>query len=150
MARIIRLPNEKDLPPGTVRDFAILLHYLYRRAHRPALREISDAIRRDDDLNGTASPETVRRMLTGASVPAHWGTVEAVYLTLCYLARLDPYRHTVKHNNKSLPVAEHIEEAWHSALEDPDYFYAQSSYGGGYGGSSDGGFGPGSSDEPPF
>jgi hypothetical protein len=144
VARIIRLRDEKDLRPGTVRDFAILLHYLYRRAHRPPLRDISEAIRRKD-LKGTASPETIRRMLTGVSVPAQWATVEAVYLTLCDLALLEPYDHLVKHNNKSLPVAEHIEEAWHSALEDPDYFYDDNPWG-----RADGGFGTGTSDEPPF
>ena len=145
MAQIIRLPDEKDLPPGTVRDFVLLLFFLYRKAHRPALRDISDAIRKNEHLKGTASPETIRRMLRGTSVPVNWATVEAVYLTLCHLAVLDPDYFEVRLNDTSRTVNRHIEDAWHAALDDPDYFYADSPA------SADaGGFGDGGSDEPPF
>jgi hypothetical protein len=44
----------------------------YREAGRPTLREIGDVIAGRDDLAGTASKETIRRMLQGISVPAQW------------------------------------------------------------------------------
>ena len=160
MARIMRIPDEMDLPPGTVRDCATLLFYLYRKAHRPALRDISEAIRRDEDLKGTASPETIRRMLRGSSVPAHWATVEAVYLTLCDLAQLNPLRTEVEHNGETLSIRRHIENAWHPALDHPDWFWAESPASAdagrsGYGSSDESpwasdGLSMGTSDEPPF
>ena len=68
MARTMRMPSEADLPPGAVRDFVHLLFYFYRQAHRPKLREISDLIKKSD-LPGTASTETIRRMLPGTTFP---------------------------------------------------------------------------------
>jgi hypothetical protein len=56
VAQIIRMPNETDLPPGTVRDFAQEVFGLYREARRPTLRQVSEAIRKNDALTGTASP----------------------------------------------------------------------------------------------
>ena len=88
MARTMRMPSEADLPPGPVRDFVEILHWLYRKAHRPTLRYISEAIERSDS-QAAASPETIRRMLRGTTVPAQWKLVESVYLTLCDLAGMD-------------------------------------------------------------
>lgn len=123
MARTLRMPSETDLPPGTVRDFVELLFFFYRTAHRPTLREISDRIKRSE-LPGTASTETIRRMLRGTTVPAHWETVEAVLVVLSDLAgrssetRLDweDIRATRR---------EHLERTWHQALDKPDLYYTQ-------------------------
>lgn len=122
MSRTMRMPSEKALPPGSVRDFVELLFRLYRMAHRPALRTISEAIRRSDHLKGTASTETIRRMLRGTTVPANWSTVEAVYLTLCELAGWDSST-VVEFYGRQASVQSHIEKAWHEALDSPDERY---------------------------
>ena len=129
MARTMRFPSEAELPPGAVRDFAELLFFLYRRAHRPALREISAAIERSDH-KGTASTETIRRMLLGTTVPVRWAIVEAVYLTLCDLAGLDP--HSQRHWGEDWgTIRSFVENAWHEALDDPDQRYRRPASGDG-------------------
>jgi hypothetical protein len=104
-----------------VRDFAELLFGLYREAHRPALREISAAIERSDSKSA-ASPETIRRMLLGATVPVRWAIVEAVYLTLCELAGLDPHRQR-QWGEDIGTIRSIVENAWHEVLDDPDQGY---------------------------
>lgn len=89
MAKTLRMPSETELPPGPLRDFVELLWYFFRLAMRPTLREISLQIKGDTDLRGTASTETIRRMLRGATVPAHWETVEAVAAALGQMARIN-------------------------------------------------------------
>ena len=125
MARTMHPPSEMDLPPGPVRDFAELLFWLYRRAHRPALRDISERIRRNDDLHGTASPETIRRMLLGTTVPVKWAIVEAVYLTLCDLAEMDPFSKKVRLGEDVGSVRSFVEDAWHNVLDNPDQSFRQ-------------------------
>jgi hypothetical protein len=99
MARIIRMPSEQDLPPGPRRDFVEELHYHYRAAGRPQLRAVTERIAElDAKLNaeeqrvqsglGTASRETIRRMLRGLTVP-RWPAVYAVALALCELSGRD-------------------------------------------------------------
>jgi hypothetical protein len=120
--RIIRMPSEEELPKGTVRDFAWTLFWLYTRAHRPALRDISETIRKNDDLRGTASPETIRKMLRGTTVPANWATVDAVFTTLCDLAgRSSDWR--VDWDGVKKPVYRQVEDTWHRALDYPDWYY---------------------------
>lgn len=106
--------------------FAEVMFWLYRKAHRPALRDISEAIHRNTNLRGTASPETIRRMLRGTTVPAPWETVEAVYLTFCGLAELDPDDEIVYIEGTGKTVQDHVEDAWHEALDNPDKLYRQS------------------------
>jgi hypothetical protein len=132
MARTMHLPSEGELPAGPVRDFAELLFGLYRKAHRPALRDVSEAIRRNDDLHGTASPETIRRMLLGTTVPVRWAIVEAVYLTLCDLAGLDPGDAGLDTDNQDPwgadpppSVSSLVEAAWHKVLDDPHQSFRQ-------------------------
>jgi hypothetical protein len=73
-----------------------------------------------------ASAETIRRILRGTTVPAHWETVEAVYLTLCDLAELDPdddvYLDALDERAK---IRRHVEETWHEALDNPNHRYRQ-------------------------
>jgi hypothetical protein len=122
MARTLRMPDEAELPDGTIRDFVDLLFFFYKEAHRPTLREISERIRQSGHP-GTASTETIRRMLRGTTVPANWETVEAVLVILSDLAGRDPngkltYEHT--HGTRR----SHLERLWHEALDYPDFHRA--------------------------
>lgn len=124
MARVLRMPTTEDLPPGTVRDFVELLFAIYRAAHRPTLREISSAAAKGDH-RGTASTETVRRMLRGDTVPAHWETVEAVVEALCALASWDadgPW----KYEGHTTSARKHALRYWHRALDEPEKYYVWS------------------------
>lgn len=118
MGQIIRMPTESELPDGAVRDFAQMLFYLYKTAHRPSLRQISKAIEDNHELPGTASPETIRRMLRGTAVPQRWETVEAVMLTLCDLGNRSPGER-VYFGEHRRSIASHIERLWHQALDFP-------------------------------
>ena len=117
MGQVLRMPTEAELPRGARRDFTEQLFSLYREARRPGLREISRAI--PDDSPGTASTETIRRMLRGKTVPVHWQTVNTVLTALCLLAGVDPdddvggdYRDQATHRQL-------VEAAWHRALDEP-------------------------------
>lgn len=122
MAKTLRMPSETDLRPGPVRDFVELLFYFYRLARRPTSREISDQIRKDSELPGTASTETIRRMLRGATVPAHWETVEAVAVALGQLARIDLDSKWEWDDVEGSPRKQ-VERLWHRALDEPDVVY---------------------------
>jgi hypothetical protein len=65
VARGVAMPDEAALPPGPRRDLTTEIHVLYRGAGKPSLREISTAIRRNDDLLATVSHEKVRDILWG-------------------------------------------------------------------------------------
>jgi len=69
MARSLRMPAPHVLQ-GLRREFVEKLFEYYRAAKRPMLREISGLIREDDELVGTASRETIRRMLLGEVIPS--------------------------------------------------------------------------------
>ncbi|SRR5713101_3288756 len=118
MARTLRMPSETELPRGPVRDFVAELFGLYREARRPTLRQISEAIRKRDDLAGTASTETVRRMLRGTTVPSHWPAVEAVLIVLCSIAGKDPDE-VLQYDESWASRKDTLESAWHRALDDP-------------------------------
>jgi hypothetical protein len=125
MPHAIRMPPENELPRGPVRDFVEQLFILFRAAERPTLREINEAILRRDDLRGTASTETIRRMLHG-SVPPHWTTVEAVMVALCGLADInpdapgtDPFQRRPSEEWGDSTWRERIEFCWHRALDAP-------------------------------
>lgn len=89
MPQVLRMPDEEELPPGAVRDFATFLFWRYREANRPTLRKISKFIE-DGDYSATVSTETIRRMLRGETVPARWEIVEAVFGAFCALAGANP------------------------------------------------------------
>ncbi len=118
------MPREADLPRGPVRDFVHILVWLYQKAHCPALREISDEIRKRSDLRGTASTETIRRMLIGTTVPRRWQIVEAVYLVLCDLAQRKP-GDLIEINDRYESIERHIEDAWQNALINPHLRYPE-------------------------
>jgi hypothetical protein len=121
MARTLRMPSEAELPDGAIRDFVKQVFALYREAHRPTLRQVSEAIRKNDNLTGTASAETVRRMLLGLTVPTHWPTVEAVLIALCDLAGINPDEVNDDYYRGDGPSRrEDLEQAWHRALDHPN------------------------------
>jgi hypothetical protein len=114
--RRIRMPTEHDLPRGPVRDFVELLFILLNAAHRPTLRQISEAIRDRGDRQGTVSHETIRRMLHG-SIPSQWLIVEAVMVALCDLARIDPDERRHSEEWGDYTWRERIESSWNRALD---------------------------------
>lgn len=72
---------------------------MYGQAGRPVLRVITKQAE-TMNLAGTASQETLRRVLKGLSVPERWETMYAVYAPLCELAGVDPdapYRWAVQY-----------------------------------------------------
>ncbi len=111
------MPSQSELPRGARRDFTEQLFSLYKEAHRPGLREISAAV--PDDSPGTASTETIRRMLRGKTVPVHWQTVDAVFTALCLLARVDPDEDIGDGFRGETTRRQLVEDAWHRALDDP-------------------------------
>ncbi|WP_194903739.1 hypothetical protein [Catenulispora rubra] len=78
-----------EMAPGPGRDFVEVLFALYDLALRPSARKIADKIK-EMAPRGTASYETVRRMLNGTIVNSSLTTVEAVVLALCDIAGCDP------------------------------------------------------------
>ena len=75
MARKIKIPSKEELRPGARRSFVDELFERYRDAHRPSLRQISDATKGLGPGSVHVSPETIRRMLNGTTVPGHWPIV---------------------------------------------------------------------------
>lgn len=118
MGRVLRMPSESELPRGARRNFTEDLFSLYKEARRPGLREISAAV--PDDSPGTASTETIRRILRGKTVPVHWQTVDAVFTALCLLAGVDPDE-DIGDNFETATRREVVERAWHQALDDPGH-----------------------------
>jgi hypothetical protein len=74
------------------------------------------------DCPGTASTETIRRMLRGDTIPARWETVEAVVQALCDLANWDSDG-AWKYDGLSMSAKRHAKRYWHRALDEPDHLY---------------------------
>jgi hypothetical protein len=86
---MMRMPSKEQLPNGPHRSFVEELFVHYREAGRPTLREIAKWINEHQEtlnLRGTASTETIRRILSGTVVPRTWLTVETILEALCGLA----------------------------------------------------------------
>ena len=115
----LRMPSERDLPPGPRRQFAGELFNLFRLARRPPLSEISERILNDEELTGTASRETIRRMLIGKTVPT-WDTAFAAFKVLCDMAGVDPSdRRWADNNSFDVPsYQEAFTSAWNDAIDD--------------------------------
>ena len=110
MSPIIRMPSESELPPGPMRVFVQVLFDLYKDARRPTLRQISQEVSRSD-VPGTASPEMIRRMLRGITVPSQWATVEAVVVALCHMGVTDPEYYL---------WWKELQDAWNEILDESD------------------------------
>jgi hypothetical protein len=85
VAKILRMPNTETLHKGARREFVEEFFLHYREAGRPTVRTVADWIRDNDSLSGTASAETVRRVLAGLTVSRNWATVEAILYAFCAL-----------------------------------------------------------------
>lgn len=117
----MQMPDKESLPEGPHRDFVELLFDYYRLARRPTLEKICNQVR-SKDRAGTASRETIRRMLRGVTVPPNWQTVEVVFIALCELAGV---AHDVKVKVYSDPEdgwivtdrRSQMEEVWHAAFD---------------------------------
>ncbi len=123
MARTVRMPPQNELPEGPRRKFVGELRRYYRAAGRPPLRQISRAIEGRADLKETtASQETIRRILTGKTLPTGWDRVYAVFFVLCEMGDIDPHadrwedRYDGEESN-----SEYLKRLWDTALEEePD------------------------------
>jgi hypothetical protein len=123
MAPVLRMPPESELADSPLRDFVELLFVFYRAARRPTLRQISKAIE-NADCAGTASTETVRRMLRGTTVPPNWETVNAVLEGLCALANWAPDGEWSYLGRQGSPRS-HLLRRWHRAIDESDTVYVQ-------------------------
>jgi len=147
MPRIVRMPTLQELPKGARRDFVEAIFSIYKEAQRPALRDISNEIERSDPA-ATASPETIRRMLRGTTVPS-WRIVNEVVLALCRMANVDPDAGGYDEPSRR----ELVESRWNDALDNPEPERVASS---GYSARaesdpwSDGSSAGGYPDQPPF
>lgn len=92
MARSIRMPSLEELPPGPQRRFMETLFRLWVDAGMPTMEKVSQAANAAPPQKGAASKETVRKMLTGKTVPHTWQNVEAVFVGLSKMAGVDPDR----------------------------------------------------------
>lgn len=93
---------------------------MYGQAGRPVLRAITAQAGRMD-LTGTASQETVRRVLKGSSIPERWDTMYAVYAPLCQLAGVNPdddYRWQVQYAVEGKNGTEYAVDTWKLAHSD--------------------------------
>ena len=88
------MPLRLSRPTDVAEDHQQLIDMLWRfymAANDPSMRKIAGVIAGmdDDQRNGTANPETIRRTLSAHTLP-QWQTVEVIFLALCELADVDP------------------------------------------------------------
>ena len=122
MPKIIRMPTTEVLAKGTDRRaFTEEMFYLYRLAGSPALREAEEWIKTQDpdDVRGTASVETIRRVLHG-HVPPRWRTVEAIVLAFCFFARVSPDRERYEDQNNydRYTLMDAAKQRWNDAIDE--------------------------------
>ena len=122
MPKHLAMPPTSVLPPGARRDYVECLFDYLKAAGRPTLQEISDRIAAHDDLPGTASKETVRRMLQGVTVP-RWPTAYSVFVVLCELAKVKPGEIHWSSDGRYAEFTETHDEVyrdrWNSAVDAP-------------------------------
>ncbi|MFG1912996.1 hypothetical protein [Kribbella sp. NPDC048928] len=115
------MPTESVLRRGAHRDFVDELFWYYRSAGRPTLRVVAEWIAGNEQLAGTASPETVRRVLVGKVQPS-WPTAEAILHALCALADLnvdaDRWPDDNFHNERTVTRKSHLQALWNLMLDE--------------------------------
>jgi len=119
MPKVIRMP--RNLGTTARGRFIDEIFSYYRAAGRPTLDTISGRIKARDDLAGTASRETIRRVLSEGAVPLSLTTVEAIFVILCELAGREPNEARWDddgYNNDQKPGWEVLREAWDDAVEE--------------------------------
>ncbi|GAA4243728.1 hypothetical protein [Dactylosporangium darangshiense] len=122
MPKVIRMPRHDVVPAGTKRRaFMEEMFMLYRAAGSPALREVEEWIRANDELKGTASTETIRRILRG-HVPPRWHTVEAIALAFYATSTMEPGEERYPDSmGDPFTNLDATRRAWSEAIEeDPD------------------------------
>lgn len=83
------------LKPASVPDnhqpLIDMLWRFYVAAHGPSTRKVARVIasQDDDQRDGTANHETIRRTLKAVYLP-EWQTVEVIFEALCQIANVDP------------------------------------------------------------
>lgn len=121
MPKVLRMPSESVLRRGAHRDFVEELFGYYRDAGRPTLRAVAEWIADNEQLAGTASPETVRRVLVGKVQPT-WPTAEAILHALCALARrsVDERRWPDNGYNDDNPerLDDHLRGLWNAMIDE--------------------------------
>lgn len=148
MAKILRMPSERDLPRGARRDFVEELWDYYRRAGRPTLQEITDAIAADYDAF-TASKETIRRTMLGKTVPIDGDVADAIFEVFCKRSKTDPNEERWPESTGEPEPRRHWwRNLWSRALEEEPPAPVGSGSTGGWGASATRPWG--ATDEPPF
>jgi hypothetical protein len=119
MPRILRMPPKEVLPDGPRRAFVEELFVHYREAGRPPLRQVAMWIKNNEDLKGTASSETIRKVLAGAVVPRAWFTVEAILEAFAALAdrNLEEMRWP-EDNWSEVTLRGELKKRWNAVLDD--------------------------------
>lgn len=118
------MPPLSELPKGARRDFVEELRRYYRGADRPPLRRISEMIdnHADPEISKvTATPETVRRMITGKVLPVEVARVRAVFIIFCELGGVDPDGMRWDRNygdDEGETNWQYLRRLWDEALED--------------------------------
>lgn len=118
------MPRRLTKPTNAPKARQPLVDMLWRffvAAGRPSMRQIAKAIETlpDDQRNGTANHETIRRTLQGQSIGA-WGTVEVIFLALCELADVDPNDEEGDDDDRWSPPTAHIDDfrrRWNEAVD---------------------------------
>ncbi len=116
MSRSLRMPTLSEVQSQAVLSFVEVLFNLYRQARRPSVRRISAEVERSE-AHGTASPETVRRVLRGITVPSNWETAEAVLFGLCRIVGVSP--DDQYEEDQEWTLREVLEARWNQALDHP-------------------------------
>jgi hypothetical protein len=123
---MLRMPTKIQMPEGPHRAFVEELFMYYREAGRPPLRTISDWIRNNADeknLKGTASTETIRRVLTGITIPRIWPTVDTILEALCGIAGRSPNEDRWENQGysngyESPTIRAEVKKVWNAMLDD--------------------------------
>lgn len=118
------MPRRLVKPTDVPKSQQALVDFLWRffiAARRPAMRKIADAIQRmpDDERDGSANHETIRRILRAEHVGA-WQTVEVIFRALCELADVDPNDADDVEDSRWDQPAPHIErlhQCWNEAVD---------------------------------
>jgi len=123
VARTVPMPSQSELPKGARRDFVEELRRYYRGADRPPLRRITEMIdnHADPEISKvTATPETVRRMITGKVLPVEVARVRAVFIIFCELGGVDPdgMRWDNYRDDEGETNWQHLRRLWDEALEE--------------------------------
>ena len=150
MVQVLRKPQESSLSEERW-QFVNELWFHHEAAGRPKLELIMRGIEVFNEKNltgGTASTETIRKMLKGQTVPVDWSRVRATLYVLCGMAGTDPKGYPEDSGYDPPTYEENLRRLWSRALDDPQRGKPapppkRPSV-------DSGGWGGGYSDEPPF